>query len=608
MTVPAKELSIPERTLRTLSFCEPTPRHLVEWLEHLPMVNLGEASRQLYHAVIELNQLIIEPEIRLKLLELIRPPVQHVCNALNKFYLNQPVLLPEKARKVSRLAMALDNHLAVGYKIIVHDNAQADYSLLSRKSRKSSTLAIHRAVSLLGRTIVRAYELYLPPPEKAWQELHKLYLIAESNKIQDTVVEDRENKFLTKSTIADAYKRIVMVGCCKPNQIRQQDIINIYEATEMWTKKVDVAPVRDNSSFVVNLGHDGPPVYRDLARKKLTLLYRTIDFAALLKLLQEYLAQPEGEHDAFVKGISVPKTVPGELLGYLVRVWTSLTERSFSRSPSDKPIKLCIGFTAAHYFVSGGVDFEEQLQKSATGNLENSGGFVGKDVKSISDYTDNWAGGFDVAKRDIQSAQRSLEAVDYERVKTVTIDTASAAETKGFNPLNIPPQYEAQLIDTSPNGYRIRWPQIVPKEIKTGEIVAVNEGISHAWSVGVIRWINNQQQPFEVQMGIEIIATGAIPCGAKVVTQTKRRSDYMRALLLPSMKTGEQNPTLFTPNLPFKSGVKIIVNQYGEVSHGNLGKRIFSTGSFSQFIYHPDTSTDLRDESDDNIEDLWPDI
>jgi len=143
MAAPVKELSIPERTLRTLSFCEPTPRHLEEWLTHLPMVNLGEASRQLYHAIIEINQLIIEPDLRIKLLELLRPPILRICDALNKYYLNQPLLLPEKARKVSRLAMALDNHLAVGYKIVVHDNAKSDYSLLSRKPRKLSTLAIH---------------------------------------------------------------------------------------------------------------------------------------------------------------------------------------------------------------------------------------------------------------------------------------------------------------------------------------------------------------------------------------------------------------------------------------------------------------------------------
>ena len=607
----SKELSINERTLRTLSFCEPTPRHMADWVKDLPLVNLGEASRQLYHAIIELNQLIIEPEIRIKLLEILRTPIQFVCNSLSKHYLNQPIILPEKARKVARLAMALDNHLAIGYKIVVHDNAKADHSLLARKSRKLSTISIHRAISILTKVIVRSCELYIHAPEKTWQELHKLYLIAESNKIQDAIVEDEDNVFLVKSTIADAYKRSILIGCCNPNQIRQRDIKGIYDATEMWTKKIHITPVNNTSNFVVNLGSDTPPIHRDLARKKLTLFYRAIDLSPLLKMLKEYLAQPEGVHDAFVKGITVPKSVSADLVTYLVKIWSSLTERAFSRAESDKQITLSIGFSSAHFFVSGGVDFASQLQRgTATPTpAKPKHTFISQDIKSLYTQKDAWSAGFDVDREDLPNDPlRNLDSVNYSATTGDQAATAAIEDEPRNQSLKTPIQYPAQLLDTSPNGYRIKWQNTAPKEIKTGEIIAINEGISHTWSIGVIRWINNQPTPPEAQMGVELIAPGAIPCGAKVVTKTKRRSDYMRALLLPASRGLDQPASIFTPNLPFKSGVKIIVNQYGEVSHGHLGERLSSTGSFSQFVYHPDIGTDVRDESDDNIEDLWPDI
>ena len=73
------ELTVPEPRIAHLSFCEATPKAFRYWVDHLPMANLGELSRQLYHAIIEVNQLFCPPSQRLQLLELIRPRIRFVC-------------------------------------------------------------------------------------------------------------------------------------------------------------------------------------------------------------------------------------------------------------------------------------------------------------------------------------------------------------------------------------------------------------------------------------------------------------------------------------------------------------------------------------------------
>ena len=199
-----EQFTRPEQTLRTLSFCEPTPRHLTEWVENLPMINLGESSRQLYHAIIELNQLITDPENRIKLIEILRSPIQQVCKSLTKHYLNQPVLLPVKARKVSRLAMALDNHLMVAYKCVIEDRKRLTQSLMSKKPKKITAIAVYHAMTITTQMILRAYHLYNPAPEKAWYEVHQLYLIGESNGLLNFEIEDKSNQYMQKTSIAIA--------------------------------------------------------------------------------------------------------------------------------------------------------------------------------------------------------------------------------------------------------------------------------------------------------------------------------------------------------------------------------------------------------------------
>ena len=595
-----EQFSIPEQTLRTLSFCEPTPNHLSEWVRQLPMVNLGESSKQLYHAIIELNQLIINPETRFKLIEIIREPIQQVCRSLTKHYLNQPVVLPPKARKVVRLAMALDNHLMVAYKAVLDDRKKLSQSLLSNKPKKITALAIYHAMSTTTRMIVRAYHLYNPVPKKAWHEIHQLYVIAESNRLLNVQIDDNNNHFVHKTNIEDAYKRALMIGCCKANQIRQSDITNIYHATELWTKLSRIVDGKQQANFIINLNEDSAPTYSELSSGKKSPFSRGIDLQPLPELLKEYFKQSDGAHDAFVKGISVPPTIKKHLLSFLLTSWESLAERSAIRFPSDKSVKTCIGFSATHFYLSGGVDFETQLQRDSS-HAQNVNKFGSKDVKPAVGSGDPWSIAFDANHYDAKPVAHS--AVDLQKPGSAGHQHDIQREAHHANY----PKYTAQLLDISPNGYCIKWGNDAPVGIKAGEIIGINEQEHYIWTVGVIRWISQSKADLTT-MGVELLATVAIPCGAKVITESHLKSDYMRALLLPAQEAVGQPASFIAPNMPFREHLSVVLNQYGETSQGLLGTCTLNTGSFSQFTFEPQAlRSDLADDDSDD-EDIWPEI
>ena len=118
------DLSLPEQKLASLSFADANPKALKEWASHLPMANIGESSRRLYHAIIELNQLIISPQQRLQMLEVVRQPIHFICQELGRHFLGHSISLPEKQRKIANLAQALQLHLAGGYKTVLTELEQ----------------------------------------------------------------------------------------------------------------------------------------------------------------------------------------------------------------------------------------------------------------------------------------------------------------------------------------------------------------------------------------------------------------------------------------------------------------------------------------------------
>ena len=100
----------------------------------------------------------------------------------------------------------------------------------------------------------------------------------------------------------------------------------------------------------------------------------------------------------------------------------------------------------------------------------------------------------------------------------------------------------------------------------------------------MVRWIR-QVRGGGTQMGIELIAPQAQPCGLQLLRKSEQSSQYLRALLLPAISAISRPATLITPRLPFQESNKVSINLNGQELRAILSRRQTSTGSFSQFEY-----------------------
>lgn len=593
------DLRVPEQKTASLSFCDTTPKAFRVWIDQLPMANIGEVSRQLYHAIIELNHLFLAPQQRLQFLELIREKIHFVCNELSRHYLGLAVALPEKQRKIANLSQALQLHLAGGYKLCVLefiDNGGLE------KNRRQIASAVHRALSELSATILRSHQLYCPSPAQSWLECHRLFRFAYRNKLSVVQVEDDTLQHRRSSSVADSYKRVLLLGCARPNQLRQAELLQVYELFEAWTEHTRCGPdLGDDSLFVVNMERDNPPCYRSLLDQKPGDESFGFDTRELSSMLSETL-HARRQQKTPDNNLAVPGKVSDTLLTHLSQALGILAKRNFNRIASQGSLEVCVGLTAAHYFIAGEKTFTEFVNGNDHGHHDEENLFV----RASRQKQDAWSGAHDAAPSD----ERLASADTPINFKGSYGNSQSPATDR-----NRPRAHQSLLINTSPGGYCVAWESNVPPSLQAGEVLGVREHGTHPWSVAVVRWIR-QIKNQGTQVGIELLAPSAAPCGVRLIQKIGNSSEYLRGLLLPEISVVNQAATLITPRLPFQSGSRISLLHDGREDQGQLSRRVSSTGSISQFeLKLQNTSvTGLAPSpvssgaSEDDFDSLWPSL
>jgi hypothetical protein len=601
-------LRLPEQDLHHLTLGSTNPKKMHEWVESLPMANVGESARLLYQLIQELNRLRTDGKTRFQLLESVRPALVHVERQLGKHYLGQSVVLPEKARKVAGLAQSLLMHLSVGYKLAAIDSIR---KVRDKEFNRIATTSVHRAISSMGETLLRCYQLYVPIPKFLWLELHQVYLLADGHGIARQEVEDNTFRHVKSSTVQDAYARTLLLATARPNQLRQQEIELVWDATEEWCGRVVINDTRANSDiFAFDLQADAPPTYRKLASQHAGDTLRSVDAKAIsahLKIAAEAGRLPErGSEFTFPRGFN------RELAIHLAQAWGNLTERAFARLSAAGSIEICVGIGATHYFISGGADFDMQIRGSNLKVLheERDNPFLarqGKGGKDL-DNSDPWSQAFD------GGGGRMADNVDFSAITVTGVDSLLADNLRAKQQQQKPKfdSYACAIVNSSPGGYCIEWTGDMPAHIRTGELIGLQEANAKTWSIGVIRWI--KQLPGKgAQMGVELLAPKATPCATRAIKPSGEMSEWMRTLMLPELRAIGQEATLITPAIAFNTGYKVLVSLDGRESKASLYRQLNATAGFRQFLFRnldtpaevPDTSAAPGQPGGDDFDSIW---
>lgn len=583
---PPPLLRAPTPSQASLTFCEATPRDLKRWIAALPKANLGETARQLYQGLIELNQLITPSENRLQLLELLRPEVYFVCNHLERHFLNQSVVLDERARKIANLCQALQNLLAVGYKQIV---LRVSARLKDRNLLLAT--AIQRAMHALKGPLVRASLLYCPVPEGLWLELHQLYQVASRFQLHRTFVTDDLVSQAHHQSIEQTYATALLMGSSRCNQMRQQAIVQLANVLEPWSALTRVVPASTaEAQFAVAPEADAPPRYKSLFPASQLPQMVGLDPQPLVKAITAWLHLPVDKRGQ--SSLLVPPGLTVDMLQHLAAAWGDVAERTFQRTPGQGSMSLCVGMSTLHYYLGGQRSFADLLKRPEAGM--NASFASGKP----SGPSDSWTLAFDAAGSGTSDSMLPYEEIDY---PAMDLEGGSGQADRDY------PVHELQIVNHSPGGYCLAWPKDVPAQLQAGELVGIQDAPAQGWSVAVVRWIR-QVRGGGTQMGIELIAPHADPCGLQLLRSDQQHSQYVRGLQLPEIRAIDIKASLIAPRLPFQEGQKVMINNHGEENRAHLGRKLSSTGSFNQFEFRLLETAPAAAQAGSEFESLWKEL
>lgn len=605
-------LRIPQQTLSELTGVSKQANKFEDWLNKLPKGHVGHTAKQIYHTLDEISRLKTTVQNRFELLELIRPTVLLILPSLSRHYLNQPLILPAKAAQVAALTQSLLLRLSTGYKVVVVESLKETDRASANKSIK---IALHRATTLSTLRLLHNYQLYSLTPRTIWHDIYQFYYIAEHYKLSNDQVRDQKSSEV-KSSIEHEFLRAVMLAAASPNQLRQPEIKNLFDATSSWAHFVKIDKHSNPPGlYYLDLLSDTPPTYHNWPATDKDSQLRNVYLGALVEKLEHYSQSSESSE------LDIPASITSDLLAHLCDSWGKSSQRSFTRTSQQSAVEVTVGFSASHYFISDQMEFSTFIHGGHPDPLapNDTNLFLNPDHNPLAPVpTDQEKSAGDIWSLKYTAPFNPSDKKDHSR----EIDTGKLEEEIRQAAKEKPRpfcSFTCGVVDTSPGGYCIEWQGEISGQLRNGEVIGIKEASQNQWQVSVVRWIN-QVSANTARIGIELLAPLGQAGGAAVVHKKRPLGDFIRVIQLPEIPSIGQAATLLTPSTCFHEGDKIFLTYLEDKVKAKLTKRISSTSGYCQFLFElldqdsrpkggsspPESaSNENTDSANDYFSDVW---
>lgn len=570
------------------------PRKIKRWLKDLPLVNMGETTREFYNGLRQLNRLRIPIKTRLAIMELIHPSFCTILEHLHKHLVSRSLPLPAKSQKIINLTQTLVLEMANGYKACVHPVAAGD----ERLDNKRLTLAIHRSLRLLGQALLQSAQVYANDPDEIWADIHPLYALAETRRLLTRTVKDSMAYERAQSTIPDIYKQLCLLALSRPQTLRQGEAEKLAAYFERMSGACELglnfAPDASNGVYVCNLAENEPPLYVSLSDIPDSADIRTINLTAIVRDIRDTMQT--GDFDA-TSSIINRSELGFDLMRRLLLNLASTAKRRFSRAQKDDVITVAVGINNIHKAIRDDVEslFKDEPQKAPQLRFDElSLQTIRDEERSDRQHrfnplaTDIW----DIVARGNLLSHRSEQ-----RPPSDACGKPSLPET-----------WETwRVSNASAGGYGLCWKAGNASRAQVGELIGLREreGNTYQWRLGMVRWMQFEEE-HGLEIGIQLLAPKTLLVSVEeFLNRSTSVKTPCKAFMLPGIKTIQLPPSIIAPAHQFEIGDVLHIKLLGRSQQIILTEIGEHTSAFAQFHYTTNKEKP-PEEPKEQFDTLWP--
>ncbi|WP_089604883.1 GTPase [Acinetobacter piscicola] len=532
-----------------LSFADNTVESVTAWTTTLSIMQLGDTAESVLKAILEISELNCTETLRFDLVQVLHPITESILSSLEKNILNQGLSQSDRIEHIIDLITRIRTYFTNIYVNIVQRSdqtlAQNKLSFFKFKQKRNlktaRILASFYALEQLGLLLIQQQMLYSGPLSKQWQTTHYLYELSIKNQEFNININQLQGTHFTIQNIQQAYAQVLLLDIFNTHQIRPSETQALYHCTFDWVKLVQILPRETAlSRYVVDGSKDIPPIYN----RKQHPSFRTSLYISTQNLLEHINLTIHKDAEYMSKNEQI--YLSPALKFHVQNVLGTNSERQQERYEYTAQLEICFSLQTAHFYLSKAKNFYETL------DINNNFAFQSESSKHSSIATGS------------SSASNTTQIKSLDR------------EAKQI--------YQAQVIDISINGYRVRWANETPRNLRTGEFILLNENLQNKWRGAIIRWIKQStNKSFEV--GLEILAQDIYPCAVKVPAD-RSAFNYHPCLMVKVPNLNESNISIILPNLPFFKEQQAIYLRLGtEEIKVYLTKTVLITQSFAQYEF-----------------------
>lgn len=548
------------------------PKALEKWIAELPLLNIDQLAYQIPEYLQKTNQIKIADKQRFKILELLRPIVDHIQNALITRVRGSNLDLSAEFQETQWIANTLLSEIAQGYQRLLFNQSKSKPGLFNRTHY---ALLIERTSYYLGERICLAYMSSGEVPSAVWKDLHATHLLSLRLKLNTFKISD-ELAFYnnTKYSLDTIYKRIVFLSIVQPYSLRSAELEQLYYGLMAILEGVNFKIKQDGEDchYFINLKQDyGPQIISSLKEKNYIL------FIDNTKIIADLLYWKETEH---APKSSKYKGMPAKLLAKVIAKLDGSVPRPLNRVErhNNEQVELIIGLQKIDLFLryKNGYPVEdvivepEVVAEPEVLSLNNNWGERVEDDWDNLHYFTSLASAAEASEKIVAPVVEQFEMPEIERH---TFNIENESET----------------------GVCLSCSNQISTGLFIGELMYMHSDETEIWMLGIVRWMKVKAN--KLIIGLHYLSSDVERAS---VTKHNLTTDItIEALFLTVIEYGK---TLLLPASEFETDEQLQLNYRGEEIDIRLGNIIWSSDGFSQFRFILENNTESAQEDKSDLD------